>query len=633
MCGIAGFANYQFDKTQDIVVMMDRMFHRGPDAGGYYNSPDDYVTLGHRRLSILDISSNGAQPMISHNGRYVISYNGEIYNHKEILEKLIASSQIQRSDFKGTSDTEIILEAISYYGFEEAIKMFKGMFAISLYDLEEKKLYLTRDRIGEKPLYYGRVGEAFVFASDLGSIKALPHFENRINEKILDTYFIYGYIPAPYTIYEGIYKLKPGTYLSIDAPFTLDVEPKIETYWDIKEIALRNHTSNIFTGTYEEAVDELDRLLRNSIRGQMVADVPLGAFLSAGIDSSTTVALMQQLSDRKVRSFTIGMDDPAFNEATFAKEIANHLGTDHTELYITEKDAKAVIPLIANMFAEPFADSSEIPTYLVSKMTQEHVTVSLSGDGGDELFCGYTSYDSVSNAWKKINKLPAHLRRAAGSAVLHSPLKNDHDMRVRASLLKAKSARELYVNSLDYDPMIRRISLCNDALPNSNDLYEDGYLGEPNRDMMLMDMLMYHPDDILAKVDRTAMAVSLETRVPMLDKDVVEFSLSLPLEYLKDPANGKGKRILRDVLYRYVPREMMERPKKGFSIPIEKWLKEDPELKEWAMDLTAASKINNEGYLNADVVSHYMKDYYENGVWTAQIWNILMFENWIRQSL
>lgn len=623
MCGIAGFCNFNGDKQKNIERMKERMYHRGPDAGGTYFSEDGQVVLGHRRLSIVDLSQNGSQPMTSGSGRFVIVYNGEIYNYKRLADKLLDEKKV--AAFKGTSDTEVLLEAFEAYGIEETIAMCKGMFAISLYDKKEQTLYLIRDRVGEKPLYYGMVNGSFVFASDVGCIAALDGFDNSINRSVLDLYFVHGYIPAPYSIYENIYKLEAGTMLKIKSPFN---KWEITAYWSMKEIA-RKGQQNLFKGTEKEAADELERLLKESIAGQMVADVPVGAFLSAGIDSSTVVALMQSLHHGKVKSFTIGMEDKDYNEAVFAKEIAEHLGTEHTELYITEKDAQAVIPRLGYMFGEPFADSSQIPTYLVSKMTREHVTVSLSGDGGDELFCGYTSYASVERIWNKMKNIPYFIRKPCSGLVLHSPLIKKPIYRIKGKLLGAKGPSDLYISSMETDPLSKQISLEHRECSYKYSEYDPGFLEETNHNIMLMDMLMYHPDDILVKVDRTAMACSLETRVPMLDKDVVEFAWSLPIEYKR--GDGVGKKVLRDVLYRYVPREMMERPKKGFSIPVDKWLRE-PELKEWAESLIDKKTLESQGILDAEVVWKIWKDFIDKGEWRIQIWYILMFQQWLIQE-
>ena len=627
MCGIAGFCNFHGSvkmQEENLEKMKQRMLHRGPDAGGSYISEDGKVALGHRRLSIVDLSEAGLQPMKSHSGRYVMVYNGEIYNYKKLSQKLLNEKKVDR--FRGTSDSEVILEAFEAYGVEETIAQCKGMFAIALYDTKEQKLYLLRDRIGEKPLYYGFMGDTFVFASDVACIAALDGFQNPIHKDVLGIYFIHGYIPAPYSIYENIYKLEPGCILEIKSPFN---KYDISTYWSIKEVA-QHGQEHLFKGTYEEAVDELERLLKASIQDQMMADVPVGAFLSAGIDSSTVVALMQSLYPDKVKTFTIGMEDEKYNEAVYAKEIAAHLGTEHTELYITEEDARGVIPKIPFIFGEPFADSSQIPTYLVSRMTREYVTVSLSGDGGDELFCGYNSYASVDRIWGKMKNVPYGIRKLASELVLHSPLSNKEIYRVKGTLLGARGASDLYRLSMEREPLIKDITLSGKEIPYKYTEYDPGFLKETNHNIMLMDMLMYHPDDILVKVDRTAMAVSLETRVPMLDKDVVEFAWTLPVEFERQ--NGVGKRILRDVLYRYVPKEMMERPKKGFSIPIQKWLKEK-ELREWAENLIDRKTLCQQGILNPDVVWKMWTDFIEKDEWRIQIWYVLIFQEWMSYVL
>ena len=620
MCGIAGCCNWKRDWEKNIRKMNERMRHRGPDASGIWASEDGDVVLGHQRLSIVDLSENGAQPMQSHSGRFEMVFNGEIYNYREIAKRLIEEKKVDR--FRGTSDTEVLLEAMEHMGIEEAIALCKGMFAIALYDKKERRLYLLRDRIGEKPLYYGFVNGCFVFGSDIGSISVLDGFSNEINRDVLDIYFVHGYIPAPYSIYEDIWKLEPGCILTLEAPFA---RPSVKTFWSVMEAAKKGQ-ENLFAGSREEAAEELERLLKASIRDQMVADVPVGAFLSAGIDSSTIVALMQSLNHGKVKSFTIGMGEKEYNEAETAREIAKVLGTEHTELYITEADAKAVIPKLPFMFGEPFADSSQIPTYLVSKMTREHVTVSLSGDGGDELFCGYTSYASVSRIWGKMKNVPYFLRKPCSELVLHSPLVKKELFRIKGKLLGARDPSDIYVQSRLTDPLTMNIAREHGNLPYKYTQMPAGYLEETNHTIMLMDMLMYHPDDILVKVDRTAMAVSLETRVPMLDKDVVEFAWSLPLEDKRQ--DGTGKLVLRDVLYKYVPKELMDRPKKGFSIPIAKWLME-PSLRAWAETLIDRRTLETQGILNPDTVWKIWKDFVENGVWRIQIWYILMFLAWM----
>ncbi len=624
MCGIAGFCNFDGDIQKNIERMNERMFHRGPDAGGVWISADRSVVFGHRRLAVIDLSESGAQPMESHSGRFVMVFNGEIYNYKSVAARLLKEKGAV--PFRGTSDTEVLLAAVEAYGLKETLTMCKGMFAVAVYDKKERMLSLARDRVGEKPLYYGFVGKSFVFASDIGSIEVLEGFANPIDTGVLDMYFRHGYIPAPFSIYRGISKLEAGKILEIRSPYQ---EVTAYSYWSMKQVALCGQ-EQLFKGSREEAADELERLLKASIKEQMAADVPVGAFLSAGIDSSTIVALMQSLDSRRVRSFTIGMDVSGYNEAVYAKEIAAHLGTEHTELYITEQDVEAVIPELGHIYGEPFADSSQIPTYLVSKMTREHVTVSLSGDGGDELFCGYNSYASVERIWNKMRAIPYFVRKPVSQLVLHSPLARKPMFRIKGKLLGAKDPAGLYIDSYKTDELVRQISRSHEKRIYLFDGMDTRFFAETNHNLMLLDMLMYHPDDILVKVDRAAMAVSLETRVPMLDKDVLEFAWSLPIEYKR--ADGTGKRVLRDVLYRYVPKEMMERPKKGFSIPVEKWLKQ-PRLREWAEALIDRDVLKRQGILDADIVWKIWNDFIEKGEWRIQIWYILMFQQWQSEKI
>ncbi len=619
MCGIAGFCHADENWEKNILEMNKRMYHRGPDAGGVWKEDDGTIVLGHRRLSIIDLTENGKQPMLSHSERFAIAYNGEIYNHKELAEKLLKDGYV--SSFRGTSDTEILLEGFEAYGVKKTLEFVKGMFAIALYDRKDKKLILVRDRVGEKPLYYGKLGERFIFASEIGVVAAYEGFKAEINKDILITYFTHGYIPAPHTIYKGFYKLMPGTFLELDCKTG---EYEFHTYWSMSDVAIMGQ-NNLFRGTEEEATEELERLLKDAIKGQMQADVPVGAFLSAGIDSSTVVSLMQEINPGKVKSFTIGMPVKEYNEAEVAKEIAKHLGTEHTELYITEEDAKQVIPKLGYMFGEPFADSSQIPTYLVSKMTREHVTVSLSGDAGDELFCGYGSYVSIDRIWNKMCKIPYVVRKPVSVVAYHNPIIRNQILLNKAKLLGAIDPMELYDFAQDQDGFASRIPL-DKGIKFEKDIPSNMEL---NHRIMLRDMEMYHPDDILVKVDRTAMAVSLETRVPMLDRDVVEFAWTLPIEYKR--SDGVSKRVLRNALYKRVPKELMDRPKKGFSIPITKWLKEEG-LRKWAEELLNPDIISRQGILDEKIVSKLWRDFIEKDNWRIQIWYILMFQVWINEN-
>ncbi len=655
MCGIAGFCNGPKDWQKAIRGMNDCMARRGPDGSGIWADEAAGVVLGHRRLSVVDLRESGAQPMELNNRRYVITYNGEIYNHRTLRQQLLDEGKV--TGFRGTSDTEVLLEAINAWGLTETLAKCKGMFAFALYDEKERTLSLTRDRVGEKPLYYGFLGnggqQTFAFASDIRAISSLEGFHNPIYREILDAYLRYGYVPAPYTIYEGIYKLMPGQILTMKAPFRPQ-DMQTRTYWSMQDMACRGQ-ADPFTGSEEEAARELERLLQDALREQMLADVPVGAFLSSGIDSSTVVALLQSVSDRPVRTFTIGMDDPAFNEAEYAAQIAERLGTSHTELYITEQDALDVIPKLPDMFGEPFADSSQIPTYLVSRMTRDHVTVSLSGDAGDELVGGYRTYLSLQRIWGKNTRIPTPLRKCASGLLLHTPMGKRGDLAVRARLLGASSIEDLYRRSaqgehlqllasetgtLQSDGSSARLSGGSGTLqspPGTEeadariwmDKYPAGLLSEPVQNIMLMDLLQYHPDDILTKVDRTAMAVSLETRIPLLDRDVVEFSFRLPLAYKM--SDGVTKRVLRDILYRYVPREWMERPKKGFSIPLHHWLR-DGALKEWAESLIEPSKLRAQGFFDPKAVTRMWQDLQENGTWRTQIWHVLMFQAFLENA-
>lgn len=623
MCGIAGFCNFNGDSQLNIHKMMDRMIHRGPDAGDSFTSADGTVTFGHRRLAIVDLSPAGVQPMTSHSGRYTICFNGEIYNYRKLAKRLTDEHVVEA--FRGTSDTEVILEAFEHYGVEETLKQSKGMFALALLDNETGDMWLTRDRVGEKPLYYGFVNGAFVFASDIGCIACLDGFNNPINKKALNIYFIHGYIPQPYSIYEGISKLTPGCILHIKPPYN---EPEISAYWDMREVAKRGQTKERFTGSFEEASEVLESKIKDSISEQMIADVPVGAFLSSGIDSSTIVALMQSLNSNPIRTFTIGVEDPKYNEATVAAKIAEHLGTKHTEMYISEQEAKDVIPKIAYMFGEPFADSSQIPTYLVSKLTRQHVTVSLSGDGGDELFSGYGMYDSMQRIWGKMGKIPYFLRKPVSDISLALLPDTAGVIRSKALMFGARDEADLYEKDLERDSLFSKLVLEDEVPTFAHTSYTRNYLPDIRSNIMLIDMLMYHPDDILVKVDRCGMAVSLESRIPLLDKDVVEFAWTLPIEYKYQ--DGITKRVLRDVLYRYVPKELMDLPKRGFSIPIQKWLLE-PELRSWAEELISRDKLERQGILNPDVVHLIWDDFVIRGVWRQQVWYILMFQQWMEE--
>lgn len=622
MCGINGILGSKVNPTEQIKKMNSRIVHRGPDASGVWVSQDFSVAFGHQRLAIIDLTENGAQPMVSESGKFVIVFNGEIYNFLDIKKQLL--KEYPEVTFRGSSDTELLLWAVEKYGIDKTLKLIKGMFAFAVYDVSAEKIYIARDRMGEKPLYYGRAGGNVVFASDLGSIEQIEGFDNDIDAGVMGSFFKGGYIPAPYTIYKDIYKLEPGKYLTIRAPYE---QWEIGSYWDISDVA-QNGQANLFKGSFEEASEELEELIKASIRGQMISDVPLGAFLSGGIDSTLTVALMQSISENPVRTFTIGFDNPKYNEAEYAKETAKHLGTTHTEMYVTKEDILDVIGKIPDAFSEPFADSSQIPTMLVSEMTKKHVTVSLSGDAGDEFFCGYNTYKDVTNGLSilaaKLPMLKGNARKNLGNAVYAMGGRSNNTLNKVATVLTVQTAEDWYRNVRDGDVLLNK--LCRkEQHKDKIAAYEDGFLrgNEPN--LMLMDMLQYLPDDILVKVDRAGMYYSLESRIPLLDRDVCEFAWTLPQEYKYDGVTTK--RILKNILYKYVPKEMMDRPKKGFSVPLASWLKGD-ELKPWAESLIHSSNKLMGDYVDCKVVEKIWNNFLQTGEGERKIWNILMLAQW-----
>ena len=656
MCGIAGFINKEVDAAA-ILKMNAKMEHRGPDSGGYWTDENSGVTLGHRRLAILDLTECGAQPMQSADQRYVMVYNGEIYNAPDIRETLCRRDPAIR--FRGSSDTEVILEAFSLLGIPETLRKMKGMFAIALYDRQERILYLMRDRVGEKPLYYGFVNGHFVFASEISVLEAYPGFaaHRRISRTALSEYMRYGFIPAPLSVYEGIYKLLPGECMTVKTPFR---DCRAESYWSMEERALAGER-HPFRGSFEEACNELDMLLTNAVSEQLLSDVPVGAFLSGGIDSALIVSLMQKVSKAPVKTFTIGFTDKKYNEAEFAGEIARHLNTEHTELYVSEQDLLDVIPKLSHIFSEPFADSSQIPTYLVSRLARSRVTVTLSGDAGDELFGGYSTYQKVWGLWKRISGVPSGIRKGMGSvAGVFAPVQKLPAFRA-SQAVRAKDIAALH-ESVCYhtDYWGERCVITENQIPDASkirkgvpgadvpqtrkgapeedvpralyDIRKGNVLSDELSAMLLKDMLTYHPDDILVKVDRCGMAVSLENRVPMLDRDVVEFAWTLPSEYKIGTISGEivTKRILKEILYRYVPKEMLDRPKKGFSVPMTRWLSEGT-LSEWAGELISDSALVRDGYFDRRAVDRIYKEFLAKRRGTQTLWQILMAEDWYRK--
>ncbi|MDR1910762.1 MAG: asparagine synthase (glutamine-hydrolyzing) [Helicobacteraceae bacterium] len=611
MCGIIGYLGGVV--SEEIAAKMSEAIgHRGPDDSGVWIDANDGVALAHRRLSIVDLSEAGKQPMISANERFVIVYNGEIYNHLELRRALTAN-------WRGHSDTETLLESIAARGVEETLKKSVGMFAFALWDRAEKTLTLARDCFGEKPLYYGWAHKTFLFASELKAMRAHPDFDGSIDRDALALFVRRGYVNAPYSIYKGIKKLRPARYITFKNGAIEERE-----YWSLSNLA-RGQTLENLSDT--EAIDNLEFLLRRSIKAQMVADVPLGAFLSGGIDSSAVVALMQSESSRPVKTFTIGFEEPRYNEAPYALSVAKRLGADHTELYLTGADALAVVPKLPSLYDEPFGDSSQIPTYLIAEMTRRQVTVALSGDGGDEMFLGYDRYFLAEKIMKKIGFLPRFSRLFL--AKIFSRLGNCGKIGDRLSKLSEiidfEDEEKLYLWLTSGFKNPNAIVLgANEPPPIS----AEG-IGAYCRKMRYIDQSDYLPGDILVKVDRAAMGVSLETRAPFLDRRLAEFAWSLPRRFLR--RGGKGKWLLRQVLYRYLPASLVDRPKMGFGAPIDVWLRGD--LRDWADDLLSVYRLEREGFFNSEpIVSKWNEHRSGKRNWHYYLWNILMFQAWNIQN-
>ena len=654
MCGITGiFGNLrkeEFDSS--IHEMSATLNHRGPDDAGTWINEENGVAFGHQRLSIIDLSSAGHQPMVSHCGRFTTVFNGEIYNHLQLRDKLNTSANKQ--SWKGHSDTETLVTAFSQWGIEKTLQQLVGMFAIAVWDFKEKRLFLIRDRFGEKPLYYGWSNGVFLFGSELKALQKYKRFSNQIDRGALSLYMKYMYVPTPYSIFRDIYKLEPGCILQIDkgtkpptlplfAPFR-DQGINIAQWYSISNMAQAGQ-KNLITDQ-NDAVDLIEKTLLESVRSQLISDVPLGAFLSGGIDSSVITALMQKVCKDPVKTFTIGFEESSFNEAIYAKEVSRHLGTEHHELYVTSSDAFKVIPHLPTLYDEPFADSSQIPTYLASKLARESVTVSLSGDAGDELFGGYNRYLWGSRVWNKVRWMPLIVRQTLGVAInkisvnTWDSIGNSLPNSSRVSLMGDKAHRMAHrlknVKSLDdvYHSLVTEGYkedglVVNDKAAlitklDNNDIVS-GIVDFEHR-MMLLDSLTYLPDDILTKVDRAAMGVSLETRIPFLDYRVAELAWRLPLDTKIN--NGETKWPIRQVLYKYVPKVLIERPKAGFAIPVGQWIRGP--LREWAADLLNEERIRREGYFNPELVQQLWQQHLSGKYdWTPRLWAILMFQAWL----
>ncbi|HIE64818.1 MAG: asparagine synthase (glutamine-hydrolyzing) [Nitrospira sp.] len=631
MCAIAGFLDLSRrmgrGELEEISLrMVDTLVHRGPDGRGVWVDPEAGISLGHRRLAVIDLSSEGHQPMLSACGRYVVVYNGEIYNFKSLrieLERL-------GDRFRGHSDTEVMLASIRRWGLKEALQRFNGMFAFALWDRQERQLYLVRDRLGEKPLYYGWSGNTFLFGSELKSLCAYPGFCGEINRDALALYYRHNYIPTPYSIYKDIYKLPPGEMLTLsfsDERFLPNPTP----YWSFKEVA-ESGMQRPFEGTAEEAIDSLETLLMDSIKLRMESDVPLGVFLSGGIDSSTIAALMQVQSTRPVKTFTIGFYEQGYNEADRAKAIAQHLGTAHTELYVTPEEAMAIIPDLSTFYDEPFSDSSQIPTILVSKLARRHVTVSLSGDGGDELFSGYPRYFIGQRVCGKIGCIPRQWRGGIGRVLRRIgalPLLSSDRLQRLGEIMSVEEEEKMYRE------MVSHVTRPTDFVLGSSEpptVFSDSraWIDSPDliHRMMYLDTRTYLPDDILAKVDRASMGVGLEARVPMLDHRLVAFAWTLPMS-LKIH-RGEGKQPLRKILGKYIPRKLFEHPKMGFGVPIDVWLRGP--MREWAESLLDEKRLREEGILNPESIrTKWLEHRSEKRNHHYFLWNVLMFQAWLEK--
>jgi asparagine synthase (glutamine-hydrolysing) len=619
------------------------MRHRGPDQADWWTDPENTAALAFNRLAIIDLSPAGYQPMHSSTGRYVIVFNGEIYNHLDIRDELAASALSR--EWKGHSDTETLLAALETWGVHGALERASGMFAFALWDRERRSLTLARDRVGEKPLYYGRQSPngPFLFGSEIKALKQHPEFRAEIDRRALTLLLRYTYIPAPFSIYRGIDKLLPGHFLTLDS----GGETKLEQYWSGADVA-ESGVANPVAGNSDEAIDSLEHILGSAVAQQMAADVPLGAFLSGGLDSSLIVALMQKASSRPVKTFTVGFEEKNYNEAQHAKAVARHLGTDHTELYVTPRQARDVIPDLPCIYDEPFADSSQIPTHLISAVARQHVTVALSGDGGDELFGGYNRYMITAGLWNKLSAIPRPVRLAAARALTSIPPSawtSFGDAAYRflprtarlnrlgdkvhkgAPLLGSQSAAELYggMLSLWRDPAQIVIDATEPPSAATGLAPKLSRLGPIER-MMALDLLGYLPGDTLAKLDRAAMAVSLETRVPFLDRDVIEFAWRLPFDY--KIRGGKTKWILRHLLYRHVPRELIERPKMGFGVPVGDWLRGP--LRDWAENLLDERRLRREGYFHPEPIRRVWDSHLKGSLNEQyRLWPVLMFQSWL----
>lgn len=641
MCGIAGFWQAKRGAEHPLEILREMgaaLAHRGPDDSGCFYDNATGLGLSFRRLSIIDLSPAGHQPMESASGRYTIIFNGEVYNFEEIRKELGPTCK-----WKGHSDTEVMLEAFEHWGIESAVRRFVGMFAFALWDRQERRLFLVRDRLGIKPVYYGFVGGDFIFASELKAILKYPNFEGRIDRSALALYMRHDYVPAPHCIYDGLWKLLPGAILTLSSP---NDPPVVSRFWSGTEVARVGVQSRVEVSD-AEIVKQLEEKLSEAVRLRMIADVPLGAFLSGGVDSSTVVALMQAQSARPVKTFTIGFYEDEYNEAAHAKRVAAHLGTDHTELYLTPQETMNVIPLLPQIYDEPFADPSQVPTYLVSRLARSQVTVSLSGDGGDELFGGYDRYFKTAAIWRVVKSSPRPLRKLTGNLIRSVPQTMidriygwvrpltprqkrlsgvGHKAHKLAEFLLAQRSDVMYRQILSHWTPSEVVRDSREPETVMRFMEDSAWLSSLEERMMLTDMMNYLPDDVLVKVDRASMAVSLEARVPLLDHRVVEFVWKLPLHCRI--REGTSKWALRQVLYKYVPSKLIERPKMGFGVPIGRWLCRP--LREWAENLLSEQSLRQHGFFHVEVIRQLWKDHL-SGVRNGQylLWDVLVFQDWL----
>lgn len=656
MCGIAGMWNPEtgssVDAEQDILTaMLSTIEHRGPDDQGIFVDTMSGVSLGHRRLSIVDLSPLGHQPMSSGSDRYVMVYNGEVYNHDELRKELLLRDVV----FRGHSDTEVMLAAFDEWGIEASLAKFNGMFALAVWDRQRQVLTLVRDRLGIKPLYFGRVGKRFAFASELKPFRKIPNYLKSVDRNALALLMRHNYIPAPYSIQVGVFKLMPGQVLEIDASVaggTLSDEELLSLprpYWNMKE-RVEFGLSNVDSRGEQAVLETLHEKLLQAVKYRMVADVPLGAFLSGGVDSSTVVALMQAQASDSVKTFSIGFREAGYDEAVYAKKVAAHLGTQHTELYLSSKEAMSIIPQLPSMFDEPFSDSSQIPTYLVSKLARENVTVALSGDGGDESFAGYSRYFWGQRLWSRFARVPALARRMSSSVIDMSPefwgrclelsmrampkswnVKNPaQKVRRLSELLHHGNVHDLYRDLVSHWNAPTDIVIGSREYPTAL-TDRDRWAGVSNNieAMMATDLVSYLPDDILTKVDRASMAVSLEARVPLLDHNIVEYAWQIPFDLkLRD---GEGKWILKQILRKYVPADLIDRPKMGFGIPVGDWMR--GELRDWVDDLLSEDALRRQGYFHSAPIVRLWEQHRDGkGEHEYLLWDVLMFQAWLAEQ-